>query len=162
MIYFLIALTFLILFIIPLSKKRNERILEEIRRNWGKKTDRYRDFDTIKEYSNRNDSKHFHKLTSQTLKDIDIENLFPVLDRTLTTIGQQLLYEKILYPKNNLDELKAGDKKSDYFKIEIQKREAVEIILFRLENNGTSRIAQLFSSKDFGIGKYSKIYKILT
>lgn len=116
----------------------------------------------IKEYNNGDNSKFYHKLTSQTLKDIDIENLFPVLDRTLTTIGQQLLYEKILYPKNNLDELKADDKKSDYFKIEIQKREAVEIILFRLEMNGTSRIAQLFSSKDFGIGKYFKIYKVLT
>lgn len=162
MIYFLLAFAFLIFILFFLFKKDDKKILAEIRRDWGKATTKYMNFDIIKEYATIAGENHFHKLTSQTLKDIDIESLFTVLDRTLTTVGQQILYAKILFPKNNLEELKQDDKQSDYFKTEVQKRGSVQLILYRLETNGTSRIAKLFSLKKTGIGEYLQWYKILT
>lgn len=162
MIYFLLALVLIASAIYFLLKKSDEKILAGIRRGWGKPTGKYLNFDSIKEYTALNQTNHFHQLTSQTLKDIDIESLFIVLDRTLTTIGQQFLYAKIIFPKNNLEELRQDDKHSDYFKTEVRKRESVQLILYRLETNGTSRITKLLQRKDPGIDKYLTWYKILT
>ena len=162
MIYFLLVLCFVVYIIYFLFKKSDEKILAGIRWSWGKPTGKYLNFDSIKEYATLDQTNHFHKLTSQTLKDIDIESLFTVLNRTMTTVGQQILYAKIIFPKINLEELKQDDKNSDYFKAEVRKRESVQLILYRLETNGTSRITKLLKQKDPVIGRYLLWYKILT
>jgi DNA mismatch repair ATPase MutS len=162
MIYLLLALAFLIFILISFSRENERKILAEIRLNWGRRINRKRDIELVEKYAIQNNAPHFHKLTHQTLKDIDIENLFALLDRTLTAIGQQLLYNKIIFPGNSLQELKKNDENSDYFKREPTKREAVQIILYKLEKNGTGGIADLLSIKKSGIDKNLRLYKLLT
>ncbi|MEO8820323.1 MAG: hypothetical protein ABI267_00380 [Ginsengibacter sp.] len=162
MVYFLLALAFLIFIIFSLSRKNEEKILAEVRLNWGRRIRKTRDLLLIEEYSNHNKTKHFHKLTLQTLKDIDIENLFSLLDRTLTIIGQQFLYNKIILPGNNLEQLKKSDENSNYFKNENAKRESVQIILYKLEKNGTSRVDYLLNIQHSGIDKNLNLYRMLT
>ena len=162
MTYFLLGLILLILLASLIFKKNDEKILAEIRRNWGRAIERYRNIDLIEKYPENKDEDHFHQLTSQTLKDIDIENLFSVLDRNLTTIGQQTLYHKIVFPTNDLKNLIEADKKSSYFISEVAKREAVQLILSRLENNGTTEIADLLNYGNAGIDKNLRLYQLLT
>ena len=162
MVYFLLALAFLIFIIFSLTRKNEEKILAEIRLNWARRINKKRDLLDVEEYAIHNNNKHFHKLTLQTLKDIDIENLFALLDRTLTTIGQQFLYNKIIFPQKNLEHLKKSDENSNYFKMENAKREPVQIILYKLEKNGTSRIAHLLNIQNSGIDKNLNLYKMLT
>lgn len=133
MIYFLLAFAFLIYIIFSISRKNQEKILAEIRLNWGRRVNKKGDLELIEKYAIHNKAKHFHRLTLQTLKDIDIENLFSILDRTLTTVGQQLLYNKIIFPENSLKRLKQFDESSEYFKKETNKRETVQVILHKLE-----------------------------
>jgi len=162
MIYLLLALALTVYLIISLFRKNERKILAEIRLNWGRRIDKKRDIELIEKYAIHDDAPHFHKLTLQTLKDIDIENLFSLLDRTLTAIGQQILYNKIIFPTNSLDELKKSDENSGYFKNETTKRESVQIILYKLEKNGTSRIAGLLNIKQPVIDKNLNLYKLLT
>lgn len=162
MVYFLLALAFLIFIIFSLTRKNEEKILVEIRLNWGRRINKRRDLLDVEEYATHNKKTHFHKITLQTLKDIDIENLFALLDRTLTTIGQQFLYNKILFPQNKLEQLKKSDENSNYFKKEIAKRESVQIILYKLEKNGTSRIAHLLNIKNSAPDKNLNLYRMLT
>ena len=120
-----------------------------MRMQWGNKIRKDRNIDVISKYADYNQRERIKSLTPQTLKDIDIENLFAILDRTLTTVGQQLLYYKILFFENNLEKLKKSDENSTYFKEETAKRETVQIILYKLEKNGTSEIADLLNITKF-------------
>jgi len=162
MVYFLLALALLVYLIFSLYRKNERKILAEIRLNWGHGINKTRDIELVEKYVTHNKAQHFHKLTLQTLKDIDIENLFELLDRTLTTIGQQLLYNKIIFPGNSLDELKVSDKNSGYFKKETEKRESAQIILYKLEKNGTAEIIDLLNVKKPGIDKNLNLFKMLT
>lgn len=162
MVYFLLALAFLIYLIFSLSRKNEEKILAEIRLFWGRRINKIRDIELIEKYTIHNSTQHFHKLTLQTLKDIDIENLFALLDRTLTTIGQQLLYNKIIFPGNSLKELKKFDENSGYFKKESAKRESVQIILYKLERSGTAEIVDLLNIQKSRIDENLNLYKLLS
>jgi DNA mismatch repair ATPase MutS len=162
MVYFLISLAFLISIIIFLLKKRDEKILKHIQNDWGKEINKYRNFDLIEKYAVNNQSAHFHILSSQTLKDIDIESLFSILDRTLTGIGQQILYNKILFPTDNLAELNETENQSNYFKKEVAKRGDVQKILYKLEQNGTYSIVDIFKIKNTVIDKNASRHNLLT
>lgn len=162
MVYFLLALAFLIFIIFSLTRKNEEKILDEIRLSWGRRINKRRDLLDVEEYASHIKQTNFHKLTLQTLKDIDIENLFALLDRTLTTIGQQFLYKKIIFLNNNLQQLKKSNENSDYFKKENARRESVQIILYKLEKNGTSRIAHLINIENSTTDKNQNLYRMLT
>ena len=162
MIYLLIGCGILLWFIISFFKEKDKKLLEEIRMNWGRPMEKYRNFQSLEKYSKADDPEPFHTLTFQTLKDIDIENLFSLFDRTATTIGQQLLYNRITFPINNLQKLKERSSQSNYFIENVNKRESVQKILYKQEKNGTSGITQLFSGENLVIGKNKTLYKALT
>ena len=162
MVYVLIGFIILIFLIISFFKEKDKKLLEEIHLNWAKEIDKYRNFDDLEKYCTSNNIDPFHILSSQTLKDIDVENLFSILDRTSTTIGQQLLYNRIVFPTNNRNELKEFSSKSGYFIENFNKRESVQKILYRLEKNGTSEIIDTLDQKNLVINKNKPLYKILT
>lgn len=162
MIYVLIGIAILTWLIIASVKEKDKRLTEEIHLNWAKEIDKYRNFDDLEKYAASKNEQLFHRLSSQTLKDIDIENLFTFLDRTTTKIGEQLLYNKVVFPTNNLNELKEFSAKSIYFIENANKREAVQKILLRLEKNGTSEITEVLQQKNFVTDKNRLVYKILT
>lgn len=162
MIYLIIGCAILIWFIISFFKEKDKKLLEEIRMNWGRPMEKYRNFQSLEKYSTDDDPEPFHTLTFQTLKDIDIENLFSLFDRTATTIGQQFLYNRITFPINNLQKLKDRSSQSTYFIENVSKRESVQKILYKQEKNGTSGITQLFSEKNLVTDKNNVLYKLLT
>ena len=161
MIYFFIFIAILLFFVISNFRKRDANLKLTFKQNWGKRIEKYRDPDRIAKYADFKHLSDHNSLPSQTLKDIDMESLFSFLDRTISSIGQQCLYKKLV-SISTPDNLKIFDRQSDYFTHNIKKREEVQKILFRLEANGSFRIADFFVSKEIKKTIYDQLYKWLS
>lgn len=160
MIYFFIFITILLVFVISSFRKKDDKLKLKFRQQWGKIVEKYRDPDRIGTYANYNLSDNY-PLPSQTLKDIDMESLFTFLDRTITGIGEQCLYKKLVFISTSED-LKKFDRQSDFFIDNVDKREEVQKILHWLETNGTYRIVDFFGTKKVEKSEYAQLYKWLS
>jgi hypothetical protein len=157
-IFFLIVLIFF-----SLQKRKKVQNKKKLENNWGKAIDKNRNFYIIEKYIPFNNDLCSYKLTEQTLTDIDIENLFSYLDRTLTTIGQQYLFSKLTSPSLSISELKSRGIYADYFKNEIKVRVEAQTILQELEKKETYLIVDFFAvDKTTGLGKYNKYLQLLS
>ncbi|ANH83347.1 hypothetical protein A8C56_22280 [Niabella ginsenosidivorans] len=94
---------------------RRRKITDKIKASWGGPIEKRRNFDRISRYAAINNDTCFHRLTSQTLSDIDIEDLFACTDRTITGMGQQYLFHKMIHPTNTVDALKEAHVLTGYF-----------------------------------------------
>ena len=84
----IITAVFLVLY--HLNKQRKKREIELIQEVWGKpKTESFH-FASIQRYSDVVKEK-FHRLTDQTMEDIDFNRLFVFIDRTTSKIGATIL-----------------------------------------------------------------------
>ena len=95
-----ISLLLILIFLITRyrKKKRNRQILNTLRANWGKPKDQsdfY--FEGIERYFQNNTQKHkaFHIISDGTRHDLDLDEIFRIIDRTSSKVGQQYLYYKI-------------------------------------------------------------------
>lgn len=79
---------------------------EKFRRGWAQTKSTSFHFNRIERFALVESGKEFHQLTRQTLYDIDFEELFMLIDRTNSRVGQQYLYKKLTHPTNDLDALK--------------------------------------------------------
>lgn len=160
MIYFFIFILILLVFVIYNFRKKDDKLKLKFRETWGKEIEKYSDSDRIVKYANKKLAGN-DPLTAQTLKDIDIESLFSFLDRTITSIGQQCLYKKLLFISTT-ENLKRFDLQTDFFVDNVDKREEVQEILYRLEMNGTYRIVDFFGSKKVEKSTYAQLYNWLS
>ncbi|MGH5146309.1 hypothetical protein ACRFGN_26230, partial [Klebsiella pneumoniae] len=65
-------------------------------------------------------------------------------DRTITTIGQQYLYSKIVKPSININELEIRGKHADFFQKNDTLRLKTQIVLQNLEKKSTDLITDIF------------------
>lgn len=80
------------------KKKRKQKTLLDLRNNWGKSKSKERFyFTSIEKYfrNNNEQKKAFHTLSDRCASDIDLNEVFKVVDRTSSKIGQQYLYYKL-------------------------------------------------------------------
>ncbi|HEY5750381.1 MAG TPA: hypothetical protein VIU12_30160 [Chryseolinea sp.] len=92
-----VAITALIILISrAMEKSKTKSRLDELRMIWGSPKPKSEEvyFVGIKRYANI-PAKDFHRLTDQTLDDIDFDKLFKFIDRTTSKVGQQYLYKKL-------------------------------------------------------------------
>ena len=86
-----------------LNKRKREKQIAQIREGWGKpKTEAFH-FESIKKYADATNENSFHRLTDQTMEDIDLHGLFAFVDRTTSKVGQQFLFKKVIEPTDNLE-----------------------------------------------------------
>jgi len=102
-IYYLLlflALAALVVAILLIQNgRRRQREEEEIRDSWGKvKTDEF-NFNLIRRLSNQDEQSGGHRVSEQTIFDLDLYEVFAFIDRTNSRIGQQLLFKKLLEPQ---------------------------------------------------------------
>lgn len=146
--YFILALigfVLVILVIHHLNKGRTKRKIEEIRAVWGSPKKESFDFDRIPNYSDTVKDYKFHRLSDQTIEDIDFYGLFAFVDRTTSKVGQQFLYKKLLEPTNTTtDPLESLIK---LFSNDKQLREEIQLELIKLNNNGAYYIPSLLKDK---------------
>ena len=91
----------LILFILISNYRKNRRrdkVLNKIIRNWGKRKDFSSSrFELIKKYfrNTKHEDEFFHRISDRSVTDLDLDEVFKVIDRTSSKIGQQYLYYKL-------------------------------------------------------------------
>lgn len=137
---------FLILLAFHLAnKRRTKKRIELLRAGWGKSKTDFFDFDNIRKYSDAVPENQFHRLTDQTIEDIDLQGLFAFIDRTTSKVGQQFLYKKILEPgqarKNPLEEL------TILFSTNKPLRETIQLKLSKLNHTDAYYITTLLQDK---------------
>lgn len=141
----LIGIVFTILVLHYSNKQRRKKKVEDIRTAWGNPKNESFDFDNICKYADIVNKNGFHRLTDQTIEDIDFHGLFTYVDRTTSKVGQQFLYKKLIEPTNNTKD------KSEFlinlFANDKRLREKVQLELLKLDNNGAYFISSLLKDK---------------
>ncbi len=134
--------------IIALEKKKKRQLIK-IRNQWGLPKSEYFDFELIEIYLNANKLPCFHKLTEQTIKDIDLYELFTFIDRTNSSPGQQYLFDRLIKPINDINELKLLNTQVTFFKNNQTTREKIQLHLKKLSIKDSYSIAGLLNQNNF-------------
>ena len=145
LIFGLIGFIIVILVIHHVNKGRTKKKIEEIRKSWGNPKKESFDFDSISKYADTVKDSKFHRLTDQTIEDIDFYGLFAFIDRTTSKVGQQFLYKKLLEPTDNTTD--QSEVLINLFSTDKQLREEVQLELIKLNNNGAYYISSLLKDK---------------
>jgi hypothetical protein len=79
------------------SHRTRDQLLEKARANWGHRRDRVRRMDVIAEYHRSRAGAPGAEgvLDDRTWDDLLMDAVFSVLDRTESTLGQQVLYHRL-------------------------------------------------------------------
>ena len=152
-----VVIIILVLLVIHyLNKRRTKNKLEQIRSEWSKpKTDSF-DFANIKRYADAVAESKFHRLTDQTIEDIDFYGVFAFIDRTTSKVGQQFLFRKVIEPtKNNENK---SERLIELFGKEKGLREQIQLELLKLSHNDAYYISSLLTGE---LLKKPKWFKLL-
>jgi len=125
-----------------LNTRKSKRAIAQIRSGWGKpKTDQFY-FNNIRKFADTVKADGFHRLTEQTIDDIDLYGLFAFIDRTTSKIGQQFLFKKLIEPTNNTQSQSA--ELIELFSRDRDLREEVQFELRKLNHKDAYYISSLF------------------
>ena len=78
-----------------LERRRRRRLVARLRAEWGRPMQRDRDMEAIAHYHWAFAEAAEEPLDERTGKDLDLDAVFKVLDRTESPVGQQLLYHRL-------------------------------------------------------------------
>lgn len=141
----LITLVLMILAVILNMKRIELRNLYNVRENWGKSIKKKRNFKHIAELFNR-DPEGF-SLDEQTWEDLNMEDIYSLLDRTYTTPGEQALYSILRKPLLDNEGLDRRKKIIKYFEENEEVREKIQLELLKLGRENKSGIVPLIWEK---------------
>lgn len=135
----------------------------KLKASFGKLKDDAFDFDYIQKYfRNKDHSEAFQVLSDKTCNDLDFEDLFILLDRTHSKVGQQYLYNQLRTivvneNKTSLNEelIKKITEDSD-FRLSVQKR------LDKLNRKEAYYISTLFQEEHLHPPKWFLVIKLLS
>lgn len=144
-IFGLVIVIIVILLFHYANKINKKKKLEEIQRIWGNPKNEPFNFDYISIYGDLVKDARFHRLTRQTIEDIDFFDLFRFIDRTTSKVGQQFLYKKLLEPIDN--HTNPSEKLVTLFTSNKELRENIQFVLQKLNNNGAYFISSLLKEK---------------
>ena len=85
------------------SQKRQAAILKKLEVSWGKaKTEKDFNFDYISAYFNEQPvtDNVLQQIPDESIADLDFHDVFKIIDRTVSKVGQQYLYYKLRTIKN--------------------------------------------------------------
>jgi len=112
----------------------NRKALRETRAKWGMKDNRKRDFDNMKDLFNyvKEEKPNEFYINNQTWQDLNMDEVFKELDKTLSTPGEQAFYNLLRRPL--IDEEKLNNRKEliRFFEKSTDTREKVQVELFKL------------------------------
>lgn len=146
MTYLIVAFTVIIWLALSVNhyqEKKSKKILAAIRDAWGKPKTESFNFDRISKYAVHKSGSSFHKLSQQTLLDIDFAELFEFTDRTTSRIGQQYLFNILIHPGNDLAKLQSRELDIQFFLDQPEVREGIQMELSGLSNHDAYQLATL-------------------
>lgn len=130
-----------------LKKKRDKTFSQKIRADWGKQNTGYRNYDLIESFSQLTTTIPFHRLSEQTINDLDIHALFAFIDRTNSKTGQQYLYNKLIKPTDDITQLETFSRQVNFYTEKAKEREEAQILLSQLNHSDAYYITTLLKDK---------------
>ena len=152
MVYFLFVLLLLTI-IAMLSarsfKKKQKEKEEKLCAQWGKVKTELFDFEKIALYADLDKEIHFHQLSAQTKSDIDFNDIFCLVDRTVSRVGQQFLYATLSNPTNDEAALHKLHEQAVFFSSNVEVRMETQLQLLKLNNDDAYFIPTLLEDHSF-------------
>ncbi len=165
-IFFIFSVLITILFAAALAyffdKRKQKKLLQKIRKAWGNTNTGSKDFNLIETFSQLTTTSAFHTLNTQTINDIDIQDVFTFIDKTNSKIGQQYLYNKLITPTNNIEALEKYDVQVNFFTHNEQAREEAQILLQKLNHHNVYYVASLLNENLLEPPKWAKLFVLDT
>lgn len=126
--------------------KNKKKILYEIQEEWGNSIYKERDFGLISTYHNLVKKNLSNFVNETTWSDLNMNELFSIMDRTATPIGSQYLFH-ILHKYDSPGKLKGRSQRIQNFIQNQNLRENILLILKKLDRKKSFYIANLLYSK---------------
>lgn len=148
------------------SFKRKKKLLNSIKKTWGKLPEN--EFD---EYDFKNFSQLFSTRTKRlsdriiddtTWNDLEMDNYYDLINGTITSMGDNVLYSILRTPLYNKEEYCDRVKMIDYWAEHEEDREKIQMLLAYTGKFRPSRIDVLVENSDFLEIDDKWLYKVLT
>jgi hypothetical protein len=130
--YLIVGLLLSLLFVVvgvTLRRQKSNADIEQLRVTWGKPSKRNVHFPAVRKFADCTREK-FHRLSEQTISDIDFLTLFAFVDRTVSKVGQQFLFRKLIEPSDKVQD--DSEDLINRFSNEQKLRETVQLCLLKL------------------------------
>ena len=133
-LYLLVVLPVFIAGVFVSSKLRNLRLMARIKNEWGQpQIIKKRDMSAIRLLFDNTPTKEIEKaIDDQTWNDLNMDNIYALIDRTLTDPGEAVLYRMLRTPLINKDRLEERNRIIQLFQDDRKFREEVQLALIRL------------------------------
>ncbi|MDP4089392.1 MAG: MutS family DNA mismatch repair protein [Bacillota bacterium] len=106
------------------------RLLEEVKEQWGKTVKKKRNLGVIRRYFDvLCDDKEGPYIDDQTWDDLNMDEIYTILDRNLTTAGEQVLYDILRSPLIKKEPLLLRNTLIKQFQINKELREKIQVAL---------------------------------
>jgi hypothetical protein len=138
--------------------------LIQLREEWGNKKIRKRDFMEIGELFRKaeiSEKSNFH-IDNQTWEDLNLDKIFELLDRTISTPGEQVLYEILRTPLMDEPSINKRKELIRFFQKNKEARENIQVELSRLGRQKASLIISFLWDKIAVTFKYKLIFNLLS
>ena len=127
-----------ILWILYEKKRQKQAVLRQIRRRWGKAPEQEYatgDIEKISHYFRRREGQGFC-IDDITWNDLDMDRMFMLLNQTMSSPGEDVLYDMLRRPMFHREEMEKREKLIRFFSDNDDKREQMQLYLSRVGKNG--------------------------
>lgn len=133
------------------NRSQKQMFLMRLRRNWGTIPEReytYEELDRISHYARRKGAGSF-MIDDTTWNDLDMDQVFMMLNQTVSGCGEDYLYYLLRKPLFDQEALSRRDKLVEYFRSHREQREAVQMILREIGRPANMSVSDyIFALKD--------------
>lgn len=142
-------------------RRRKLKHLLYIRNQWGKAVTQKRNFDTIALYHRFNPS--LGTIDDSTWHDLNMDELYSRIDRTLTSPGEGVLYQLLRTPctAEGVQELRYRDQLISLLLEDARAREALQIALSSMSKDSTHTLTHLLWDRLPAKNPWAFIYSLL-
>lgn len=144
-----VILGFTVLIFILQRRSSRRKLLKEqmLQSRWGQKKAGEFNFNHICRHAVITKNDAVRQLSERVLSDCNFYDVFPIVDRTTSKVGQQYMFTKLVRPATNHETLKQFDKHVVFFYTNEKERIRVMHELFKLDNNDASFISSLLKER---------------
>lgn len=115
--------------------------LINIKENWGQRINRKRKFQDLKDAFEKHREGFY--IDDQTWEDLNLEDIFSMIDRTYSTPGEQVLYDLIRRPSFDKEVLNQRKTAIEYFQNNAEIREKIQMELLKLDRSDIAGLNSL-------------------
>lgn len=142
---------------------RKKKESERLKASFGRIKENSFDFTKIRHYfKNKDNSGCFQVLSDKTCADLDFEDLFAYMDRTVSKVGQQYLYNKLRVISTDRTRIDLNEEIIKVISEDTDLRIAIQSQLKELDNYAAYDVSPLFQEAHLNPPKWFFIIKILS